>query len=444
MSYRNFRLQVIIRICIIVVLLTVLIYFTLVDPDGIKAFFLLVFTILAVISLFYYVDQTNNEISGFLNAILNDDYSNRYSDRKKGKSFNAMYESFNAVNSKMNHYNQASESQYLYISTLVSQLQTGILSFDENGRVGLINEAIKRLLNVQILVQIKDIEAINADLFQCINNIRSGQSMLLKTSLPTGKHHFSITTSEFVLRGKYFKLISIQDIKGELEQTEMEAWQKLIRVLTHEIMNSISPITSLSDSLLRLLKLQAGHVRDDKLLEQLDSGLDAIKSRSDGLMKFTRDYRELTRIPLPKIRTVDGQAFFNAVKNLFSATLESNIKLSLSLPANNFQLEIDPDLMSQVLINLLKNASEAIESNPSKSGDIEIAVSNNQSTVIAICDTGPGIVKEVEEKMFIPFFTSKVNGSGIGLSLVKQIIQLHHGSISVARINDRTVFTIEI
>lgn len=437
-------MQVIVRVCIIVVLLTGLIYFILVKPDGIKAFFLLVFTLLSVISLFYYVDRTNNEISGFLNAILSDDYSNKYSDRKKGKSFNAMYDSFNAVNQKMNQYSQASESQYLYISTLVSQLQTGILSFDKSGRIGLINDAMKQLISVKNLIHLKDLEAINADLFQSFETINGGQSILLKTNLPAGKHHFSITASEFVLRGKYFKLISIQDIKGELEQAEMDAWQKLIRVLTHEIMNSIAPITSLSDSLLRLLKLHSENVDDIKLPEQLNSGLEAIKSRSDGLMKFTRDYRELTRIPLPKMREIDGKAFFQDVKNLFSATLDSHITLTLSLPESTFQLVADPDLMSQVILNLLKNAKEAIENSPSKSGAIEMAVTNGDSTIITISDNGPGMSREVEEKMFIPFFTSKTNGSGIGLSLVKQVVKLHQGKVSAARLEERTVFTIEI
>ncbi|MEL6561567.1 MAG: HAMP domain-containing sensor histidine kinase, partial [Bacteroidota bacterium] len=220
--------------------------------------------------------------------------------------------------------------------------------------------------------------------------------------------------------------------------------QKLIRVLTHEIMNSIAPITSLSDSLLRLLKMQAQHVEDLKLPEQLNSGLEAIKSRSDGLMKFTRDYRELTRIPLPKMREVGGNTFFQDVKNLFSATLDDHITLSLSLPATNFSLEVDPDLMSQVMINLLKNAREAIESGPAESGAIEIVVTNGHSTVITISDNGPGMTREVEDKMFVPFFTSKTNGSGIGLSLVKQIVQLHRGKISAARVDHRTVFSIEI
>ncbi len=445
MSFRHFRIQVILRILMIIIFLIGLIYFVLVDLDEIKAFFLLSFSVMAVINLFYYVDKSNNEVAGFLNAILNNDYSNKYSDSKKGKSFRAMYESFNAVNAKLNQFSQANESQYLYISTLVRQLQIGIISFDDQERIGLINDSMKDLFGIQHIVSLKDTEMISPELYEAFRNIESGQSQLLKVTIQNNVRQLSISASEFVLRGKYYKLISIQDIKGELEQTEMDAWQKLIRVLTHEIMNSIAPITSLSNSLHHILKLQSDKIEDEVLYDQLLTGLDAIKTRSDGLMKFTQDYRSLTRIPLPKMRSVNGKPYFTEVKRLFESTLSSEIELSQILPNEDFQLKIDPDLMSQVFINLLKNAKEAIDMHIPNKGKIGFDVfTAGKTTVVKITDNGGGMNDEVQEKMFVPFYTSKENGSGIGLSVVKQIIQLHKGKIEAERVNEQTVFTIEI
>lgn len=416
----------------------------MIELDGIKALFLGSFTIISSINLFYYVDKTNYEITGFLNSILNNDYSNKYSDSKKGRSFNTMYNSFNAVNAKMNQFSQASESQFLYISTLVKQLQIGIVSFDEKDRIGLINEAMKKLLGIQSILNLKDIGLINEELFEAFINIKSGQSKLLKVTLQNNVRQLSLNASEFVLRGNYYKLISIQDIKGELEQTEMEAWQKLIRVLTHEIMNSISPITSLSNSLHHLLKLQAESIPDVVLYDQLLSGLEAIKTRSDGLMKFTQDYRGLTRIPLPKIREIEGKPFFEEVKKLFEVTLDPEINFTLVLPEKDFTLNVDPNLMSQVLINLLKNSKEAIESHSYLKGSIELKVAYNHLTRITITDNGIGMSAEVKEKMFIPFFTSKKEGSGVGLSVVRQVVQLHKGTIGAEVADGKTVFVVTV
>ena len=442
MSYRNFRVQVCLRLLVITVCLTGFIYFTVVKLDAIKAFFTGVFTAIATVSLFFYIDRVNMEVSGFLSSILNEDYTNKYSDTKKGRSFNEMYTAFNSLNAKMNQFSMAQETQFLFVNTLIQQLQTGILSIDQRERVKLMNENMKSLLGVTNLVNLKDLDHKHPTLTERIRNLKSGQSALVKVTIDGQLRQLSLRATTFTLRHQYHQLVSVHDIKGELDQQEMESWHKLIRVLTHEIMNSIAPITSLSHSLHQILNNQQEAVTDQQLSEQLLTGLEAIKGRSSGLMKFTKDYRSLTRIPMPSIRTVDGQKFLSTTIRLFESTLPEHIKLSLLLPEERFQLQIDSDLISQAMINILKNAVEAIIGSGQKNGIITVEAVVDTHLSLRLTNNGGSMSEEIKEKIFIPFFTSKPEGSGVGLSVVKQILQLHQAIIGVECKDDETTFTI--
>lgn len=442
MSYRNFRVQVCIRLVIITICLTGFVYFTIVELDAIKAFFTGIFTTIATVSLFFYIDRVNSEVSGFLTSILNEDYTNKYSDTKKGRSFNEMYGAFNTLNAKMNQFSMAQETQFLFVNTLIQQLQTGILSIDRRERIKLINENMKTLLGVTNLVNLKDLDSQYPALTDCIRNLGSGQSALVKVTINGELRQLSIRAATFTLRHQYHQLISVHDIKGELDQQEMESWHKLIRVLTHEIMNSIAPITSLSGSLHQILVSQQEDEINQAVNQQLLTGLEAIKERSSGLMKFTRDYRSLTRIPIPAIREVDGKDFLRSTVRLFEATLPNNIQLELLLPTADFQLQIDSGLISQALINILKNAVEAIAESGQQNGKIVVVVTVGASINLQITNNGGSMSDDIREKIFIPFFTSKPEGSGVGLSVVKQILQLHRATIGVQCLNDKTTFSI--
>ncbi|MGB3468698.1 MAG: ATP-binding protein, partial [Cyclobacteriaceae bacterium] len=417
-------------------------YYGLLPDEGIKSIFMGVFAVITAVSLFLYIDKINYEVAGFLNAILHDDYTNKYSGDEKGKSFGKMYAAFNMVNARLNQYSQREESQYLYLSTLVKQLQVGVLSYDKSGKIGLINTAMNDLLGLSHIVRIADLLRVNQELYEVIMQLTSGHTKLVNVSVAGQFRQLSVSASEFILREKYYKLISVKDITGEVEQVEMESWQKLISVLTHEIMNSVAPVTSLSDSLYRMIDQQKP--ADQAFHDRLLTGLEAIKNRSEGLMKFTRNYRELTRVPLPRIRTVDGRQFIEAIDRLFSATLPRQTELVVALPPEGFELSIDPDLMSQVLLNLLNNAKEAIEQHKQSFGVIKLNIKNNEFVTIAISDDGGGIADDLRDKIFIPFFTGKENGSGIGLSIVKQIVQLHGGKIEVESNNSGATFTLTL
>lgn len=454
MNFKDFRFLIILRLLLITAGLFGILYFSYVQLNYIRIFFLGLFVFFVVMELFYFVNRSNKDTSNFLQAIIHNDFTIKYSAERKGKSFRLLYNTFNQVNKKFIEVSQQEAGEYYYLTTLIQQLGVGIISFDTKGRVHLVNDALKELLGKKELINLHSIGRISSDLYEQFEQMQGGESKVLKTTVNGKLYQFSINVSEFKLRQQSFKLVSIQDIRGELDENEMTAWQKLIRVLTHEIMNSVAPITSLSGTLNMMVDQSqtSGVPLTGQQLTSLHDGLDAIENRSDGLMNFTEAYRSLTRIPLPNIKPVEGQLYFQRIVSLFMPTLSgTQIKFESQLPEEDFTLQIDPDLMEQVFVNLLKNAKEAVSLE-----DGQIVLKVNQRTngngikpqatstiqnpgnpeasakvfIISIHDNGKGIPDEVADKIFIPFYTTKQTGSGVGLSLVKQIVLLHQGDIS--------------
>lgn len=424
-----------------------LLYFSYVQLNYIRIFFIGLFIFFVVLELFYFINRSNKDTSNFLQAIIHNDFTIKYSAERKGKSFRQLYRTFNEVNKKFIEVSQREASEFHYLNTLIQQLGVGIISFDAKGRVHLVNDSLKELLGKNELINLHSIRNVSPELHDQLEQLQGGASKVLKTTLGGKLYQLSINVSEFKLRQQDFKLVSIQDIKGELDANEMTAWQKLIRVLTHEIMNSVAPITSLSGTLNMMVgqSQTSGTPLTPEQLSSLHDGLDAIEHRSDGLMNFTEAYRSLTRIPLPNIKPVEGQLYFQRIISLFTPTLAgTQIRFDSQLPQEDFALKIDPDLMEQVFINLLKNAREAVSSteghitlkvsrSTNGNGNIHQSVSTEASAQmfnISVEDNGKGIPDEVADKIFIPFYTTKDTGSGVGLSLVKQIVHLHQGDIS--------------
>jgi nitrogen fixation/metabolism regulation signal transduction histidine kinase len=467
MSFRDFRFLIIVRLLLITAGLFGILYFSYVQLNYIRLFFIGLFIVFVVLELFYFINRSNKDTSNFLQAIIHNDFTIKYSAERKGKSFRDLYATFNQVNKKFIQVSQQEAGEYYYLTTLIQQLGVGIISFDDKGRVHLVNDSLKELLGKKELINLHSIERISPELHDSFQNLQAGQSKVLKTSLSGKLYQFSINVSEFKLRQEHFKLISLQDIKGELDENEMTAWQKLIRVLTHEIMNSVAPITSLSGTLNMMVSQsqQSGVPLAPDQLRSLHDGLDAIENRSEGLMNFTQAYRSLTRIPLPNIRQVEGPLYFQRIISLFAPTLSgTQIEFKSELPDEAFTLRIDPDLMEQVFINLLKNAREAVSDtdgritlrvssatngNGKSSSKIHNSVNTQASAPvfnISIEDNGKGIPEALADKIFIPFYTTKDSGSGVGLSLVKQIVHLHQGDIDFETYTEGggTIFSVKV
>ena len=269
-----------------------------------------------------------------------------------------------------------------------------------------------------------------ATLAKTIREIHAGETRLVKANIDNELLQLSVHASEFKLDGRYFKLISMQNIKNELEVREMESWQKLIRVLSHEIMNSVSPISSLGDTLHKMIKQNQRVLSeaDITLFDSLDKGLEAIKVRSEGLFNFTQTYRKLTHVPAPSLRKIGLNEILDRVRILLASKIaEHNVLLTISNV--NVEVVADPQLMEHVFINLLLNAFEATRNREIPTVDIYTTTMQRGPLNIHIVDNGEGIDEETMEKIFIPFFTTRKNGSGIGLALTKQILHLHQADI---------------
>jgi signal transduction histidine kinase len=275
--------------------------------------------------------------------------------------------------------------------------------------------------------------SIDPNLLVTVREIKAGQTRLLKVKIGNELLQLSLHAAEFKLNDEYFKLISFQNIRSELDMREMEAWQKLIRVMTHEIMNSISPITSLSSTLHHVVKEQK-ETPSRASLDTLDQGLEAIKIRSEGLSNFTEIYRRLTRIPTPSFRPTDLKALLQRVALLLETDLKTN-GVSFEIHASERQALLDPELMEQVFINLIRNAIDASAGTKDATITVHVVPQTDGRTLISIQDNGSGIEPEILENIFVPFFTTKKNGSGIGLALTKQIIHLHHAEIKVSSVS---------
>lgn len=437
MIFRKFQVIILSYLLLLLAGTFGVVYFSYIEVNYIRLFFLVLYELLILWAMISYINKTNRDTTYFLNAILHNDFTVKYSATHKGQTYQELYTAFNQVNQKFIDSTQSEASEYQYIVSLIEQMEVGVIIYDELQRIHLANRAVKELLQKQELINLDNIKSINSDLYQAITSLRSKEKRVIKTEISHVIHQFSLVNSKLRVRGKEYSIVSIHDIKNELDKNEMHAWQKLIRVLTHEIMNSVSPITSLSGTLKSVV--QDKSVLETAEIGMLNEGLDAIENRSRGLLAFTEAYRSLTKIPLPKMNRIEGNSFFENISSIFKANLSQQIAFQLIIPNTPFHFSADQHLLEQVIINLLKNASEAI----TQQGNIKLRFATDADAhIISVQDDGPGIPEELRDKVFIPFYTTKVNGSGIGLSLSRQIIQLHQGELSFETSEKGTTFKI--
>ncbi len=402
-----------------------------------------------IMSLVYFVERTNRKLSHFLHSIRYSDFVSTFTDKGMGKSFEDLNEEFNEVIDRFKKNRAEKEEQSNYLQTVVQHVSIGIIAYTKDGKIDILNNAVKRLFRITNLRFINDLRKVKNDLPETLMSLKAGDHTLEKVFIQDEILQLMIYATEFRMRGEDYILISIQNIHTELEEKEIESWQKLIRVLTHEIMNSITPISSLASTVHEMLlhnpedRLMLKPLDDDDL-EDVDGGLRTIQSRSQGLLNFVEVYRNLTRIPKPNFRYFEVKDIFLRVEELMKAKLEKlNIKCSHKVFPESLKITADVDLIDQVIINLVLNAIDAVKDN--KKPEIQIFASLNDKgrAYIDVKDNGSGIKPDILDKIFMPFFTSKKTGSGIGLSLSRQIMSLHKGSISVKSVLDEgTTFTL--
>ena len=395
-------------------------------------------------SLIAYVEKTNRDLTRFLDAIKYSDFSQTFAHTGLGSSFNELKAAFNEVIEKFQKTRAAQEEHFRYLQTVVQHVGIGLIAFNSEGEVSLLNNAAKRLLNVSHLKNIKSLAGSSEKLVEALFRLTSGQKALIKLKQHDQLMQLAVYATEFKLQHQRYTLVSLQNIGAELEEQEMEAWQKLIRVLTHEIMNSITPISSLASTANELLKDVVANGEAGDSLDDIGNALQTIRNRSEGLSNFVDAYRNLTRIPRPNFQIFPIQGLFERIIMLMrTQAAAGKVDLRSEIRPASLELTADPELVEQVLINLAFNAIQAVAEQLDARVILSARMDERGRVLIQVEDNGPGILPEVLDKIFIPFFTTKKGGSGIGLSLSRQIMRLHRGTISVqSEINTRTVFTL--
>jgi two-component system, NtrC family, nitrogen regulation sensor histidine kinase NtrY len=451
MIYRLFRLQIIIRVLLISA--TVLLLFFLIFKTDFYATSIIVGLgiILQIYGLVRYVDQTNRELSRFLLAIRHGDYSQTFTPKISGKSFDELHAAFNEVMNFIREQRSGKEEHYWYLQAVVQHIGIGLIAFRKNGEVDLINNAAKRLLRTLIstkekspseisLRTIESLEEINKPLGAAVIELHDGGKRIVKIETKDDIFHLALYATVFKLGGEKYTIVSFQNIGRELEEKEMEAWQKLIRVLTHEIMNSVTPIASLASTGRSLVQNDV----TEESIKDIRDAFQTIEKRSEGLLHFVQAYRNLTRIPKPAFQIIAVKDILHSVVRLLKTQInETGVSLKTSVEPKKLEVTADPELIEQVLINLVKNSIEALMTRSDRKIELSAWLDSQGRVVIQVRDNGPGIEPEAMDKIFIPFFTTKGTGSGIGLSLSRQIMRLHGGSISVSsRADQETVFTL--
>lgn len=448
MAFNDFRFRVAFRVVLVGISMSLMVYMVS-RPNMIFAAGLTgIIIVLQLLELYRFTSQTNRKLTRFLESVKYSDFISGFNtDNRLGRSFRDLNVAFNEVLEAFRKTRSEKEEHWQYLNTVVQQVRTGILSYDTDGTVQLINTNAKKFLGVtSTMKNISELRDRKPHLYDVILATTSGRSSLYKEG---AELQLTIQATEMRIRGNAVRLITMQNIQTELQKQELEAWQNLTRVLRHEIMNSITPISSLTSTLREILdydlvKKESGYELKNEGAEDLREGLDTIESRSKGLIRFIDAYREYTSLPQPKIKTVRVMDLIDRVGQFMKPQIKkTTIDFSYSCESEYLTIQADEEMIEQVLINLVKNAMESL-SNREDAKIVLIGGATDNSVYIDVIDNGPGIIREALAKIFVPFFTTKKSGSGIGLSLSRQIMQMHNGTLTVESEPEvRTVFSLK-
>jgi len=433
MLFKRFSILVIVRLSL---LIGNVILISTILGDKRLFFNQIILTLILIVQaadLIRFVNHTNRELTRFFLAIRHSDFSITFKQSGLGKSFRELHRSMSDLVDAYKQVKIEKEAQFHFLQLLVNQLNIGLIAI-ENADITWINPTASSMLGAEGVRNLKLLKDLNPQFFNEIDPLGDRGRKLIELRASDETRFLSVDVSTLLILDKTVKLITFQDINSEIEQKEIEAWHKLIRILTHEIMNSVTPISSLTETMQSLMEDRNQNQKELKditaeNIKDIRFALQTIQKRSDGLLHFIENYRKLTRVPKPKIETIRLQEFFRSIENLMKQQLrEKNIELVLS-PCD-LSINADPVLLEQVVINLITNSVHALENRPAPAIRIA-AFFDSPFVVIEVKDNGKGISQKEIKEIFTPFFSTRKDGSGIGLSLSKQIMSLHGGSVRV-------------
>jgi two-component system, NtrC family, nitrogen regulation sensor histidine kinase NtrY len=389
----------------------------------------------AAFSLFRLVNDTNRRLARFFESVRYSDFAVRFSSNKeKGPGFEAVNKQFNEVLEAFRQTRAEKEANLLFMNTIVQHLGTGVLAFDAQNGVLLSNNSAFQLLGVYRLHHLHDLPARHNALIQLVQGLHSKGKLLYS---PESGRQLSVQGVSLNLQGRAVRLLTLQNIHPELQRKELDAWRNLTRVLRHEIMNSVTPIVSLVETMQDIVRHDIRQP-DNPATADLEEALDVVATRSRNLMDFVEAYRSFSAVPQPKPETLPVQKLLDRVVSLALPDLKSaGIRIATYVAPPDLIMQADPGQMEMVLINLLKNAREALAGHPAQGPEghqilLRAGADTKNRVFIEVEDSGPGIDPTLLDEIFIPFFTTKTTGTGVGLSISRQILQMHGGDIRVS------------
>lgn len=442
---RHFSIMIAIRIALIILSMIVLAWLVALKTNTGLVYFLGGILILIQASLLYqYVTNVNRKLTYFLESVRYSDFTiNFRSDNKMGNTFRELNQQFNEVLHAFRQARAEKEANLQYLNTIVQHIGTGLITFDSTGQVNIINNAALRMLGIYRLHQLSELQDKHPRLFELLSNLDSGVRELYRTP---SDQPLALQGAAIQLRGMWVRIVVLQNIQTELQQQEVESWQNLTRVLRHEIMNSMTPIVSLVGTMRLIVNEDIEKsTSDQEAVNDLKEALQTLEKRSKGMMQFVNAYRDFTTLPKPVFASLNIREVLQDVLQLLQTDLTANgVLWEMSVKPENLVAKADASQIQQVLINLIKNASESFSVQNNRLIKLE-AYSNDNQVMIDITDNGDGIEPEALDNIFIPFYTTKKTGSGIGLSLSRQILQQHGGQLNVSsQVGKGTVFTLVI
>ncbi|WP_266204657.1 sensor histidine kinase [Pontibacter kalidii] len=451
MGYSGFRLRLLLRLFLLVAVVGVLLLVLFRTDWYMTALVLFLLVLFQLYDLIHFVERTNRDISSFLQSIRHSDFTQRFATEGGNPSYRELYQSFNDISEAFQRVKTEKQVHYHYLQAIVEQVGVGILSFDEEGEVQLVNHVTRELLHVPHLRHLDSLERISRELVQALYTIGHEEKRLVTLQVNDELLLLNLNATELQMQGQPLKIVTLQNIQSELEEQELQTWQKVIRVLTHEIMNSVTPVVSLATTVSNLLEQEVmvrhetGEGINQEVLEDMHAGLKTIEKRSAGMLHFVKNYRRLMRLPASELKPVRVTELLRNVHTLLHHQLEEQqVSLKMYMPDERTEVLADAEQLEQVLINLIKNGLEACQGRSGSCVEVVAFLPENERDKLRIdvTDNGPGIPDDVLDKIFIPFYTTKKQGSGIGLSLSRQIMQQHGGTIRVHAQPGETTFSL--
>lgn len=449
MGFDNFRANVLLRVLIFVALCLVTTW-GWVNTNWIVTPIVCALLIVASAGeLVYYVEKSTRELTTFLSFVANHDFSTPIRLPHKGRVFTELQDAYQLLAGEFRRLNRQKAANHQYLEAVIEHVGVALFCLDSNGDVKMMNEPARRLLGLPHVNSLRTLSRVDERLPGLIEGLNDGERALFSVKRGEETLQLVLYATTFELLEQHYKLVSFQNIRNELDRQEIDSWQRLIRVLTHEIMNSVTPVTSLSRLIRETMIDESGPTPVFRTLtpqEQSDMlrSVTAIHTRSSGLLDFVQAYRSFAKLPAPDFEDVDVRTLLERVRTLMAQEIESR-RVALNLWCEDkLSIRADAGQAEQVLINLVRNALDAIAESPRPRIELRGLRDDRGRALLQVCDNGPGIAAEHVDDIFVPFFTTKKSGTGVGLSISRQIMHANNGFISVRSApGDGTVFTLK-